>query len=141
MSMRVWIRVLVAGLVCTLLAAADDSVAADSGPLRRWAVVGDPAVREAGLSDLVTAELAQLPQVELVEREELQRAIQELELSQLHTAAQPAGRLRLGALVKADALILLSSSKHDGKRFVRVVTCDCVSGARLAYEQFPFSEA
>jgi hypothetical protein len=104
-------------------------------------VVGDATTRESGLSDLVTAELAQLKNVELVERDELQLAIQELGLSQLHTALQSVERLQLGALVNADALLLLSSGKHDGKSFVRVVTCDCVSGARLAYEQFAYSEA
>jgi hypothetical protein len=124
-----------------LLTLAHVSGAAASESFQRWAVVGDAAAREAGLSDLVTAELAQLPQVELVEREELQRVIAELELSQLHTAAESAGRLRLGSLVKADALVLLSMGNRDDKPFVRVVTCDCVSGARLAYEQFPYSAA
>ncbi|MDA0807497.1 MAG: hypothetical protein O2945_07485 [Planctomycetota bacterium] len=123
-----------------IMAVAGDCLAADPTSFRRWAVVGDTATRDSGLSDLVAAELAQWENVELVEREELQRAIQELELSQLHTAAELAGRLQLGALMNADALLLLSFGNHDGKSFVRAVTCDCVSGARLAYEQFAFSE-
>ena len=128
-------------LLVLLIAVADDCDAADSTPFRRWAVVGDSTTRESGISDLVTSEMAQWEKVELVEREELQRVTQELELSQLHSAAQSAGRLQLGKLVKADALVLLSLGEHDGKPFVRVVTCDCVSGARLAYEQFPYSES
>lgn len=123
------------------VAVAGDCRAADSRPLRTWAVIGDSVARASGLTDLVTAELASLKKVELVEREELRRVTQEIELSQLHTASQSAGRLQLGKLIKADALVLLSSGKHDGKPFLRVVTCDCVTGARLAFEQFPYIES
>lgn len=126
-------------LLVVSLAFADPSCAAASEAFQRWAVIGDVASRESGLSDLVHAELAQFAKIELVEREELQLAIQELELSQLHTASQSGQRLQLGSLVKADALLLLSSGTHDGQPFVRVVTCDCGSGARLAYEQFSSS--
>ena len=77
-------------LLVLLIAVADDCDAADSTPFRRWAVVGDSTTRESGISDLVTSEMAQWEKVELVEREELQRVTQELELSQLHSAAQSA---------------------------------------------------
>jgi hypothetical protein len=141
MSSRVRARVLAVSLVCSVLTTSDVSKAAESGALRRWAVVGDQTVHESGLSELVMAELSQSSSIELVEREELQLASRELEISSLHLASESAGRLQLGALIKADGLALLSLGRHGGKSFIRVVTCDCDSGARLAYEQLLYSEA
>ena len=79
------------------------TIAHGEGPWRRWAVISSPEVRTSGLGDLATAELGRVREIELVERDELQKIERELELSQL-VAADAAGRLKLGKRLRADGL-------------------------------------
>jgi hypothetical protein len=75
-----------------------------------------------------------LKNVELVERDQLDLATRELELSACFGAEQAAQRLRLGQLLKADALLLVSVTEHEQRKFLRLAVSDCVYGARLATE-------
>lgn len=102
----------------------------------RWAILGSPALRDAGLTDLLTARLSSLGGVELVEREELQSITAEYMLAQLGSAQAAGRRLRLGKILRADRLLLLSRLPGaDGTEdAVRLVIADCLSGARIWHE-------
>ncbi len=78
-------------------------------PYTRWAILSSPELQESGLADLVTAELSQVKGVQLVERDQLAAAMKELELDAVLGEADVRARLRLGRLVKADALIVLTT--------------------------------
>src|SRR6185312_7420083 len=71
----------------------------------RWAVIAtDPQM--AAMADLLTVDLSRLPRLQLVERTQIQLALDELRLSGSGLTAT-ANTLRFGKLAKADALILL----------------------------------
>lgn len=110
--------------------------AADA-PLRRWAVLAAPEVRESGVSDLLTVMLSE-QEFELVERDQLETVLKELKLSQL-LGAQTGERLSLGARLRADALVLLSVVEVEQSRSVRVVVCECHQGVRLRTEFLSWS--
>jgi hypothetical protein len=110
-------------------------------PLRRWAILASAELRQAGLSDLLTAELSKSPGIELVEREQLAAATKELDLSALLGSANAAGRLRLGRLLKADALLLLSLERAGKTALLHIVISDCRYGARLSVLDLPYSPA
>lgn len=119
-------RVLVpSALVCALLAAP----AAAEDALRRWAIVATEDVRQSGLADLLIAEATKLPEIELVDRDELDRFAHELAIGSL---AIPADRARAGRLLRANAPVLLSNSASDPAGTWRVVICECRQGARLS---------
>ena len=93
---------ILAGVCFQLFVGATIIYANDDHPLRRWAVLASEELQQAGLSELVTAELSKAKGVELVEREQLAVATKELDLSALLGSANAAGRLKLGRLLKAD---------------------------------------
>jgi len=134
MKWRYWLAfVLVLGPLQGLL------VAEDSFSDKRWAVVATPEVQATGLGDLLTAGLSKLDGVELVERAEFDAAIKELELAALF-GAKTATRTKLGRLLGADVLVLLSRTTGGPDvpggptRFLKLVLCDCNCGARLRVE-------
>ena len=94
-----------------------------------------PELRDSGLSDLLTADLL-CQSFELVEREQLVAITKEIELSKLLSPEVSSQRLKVGQLVRADALVLLSSVEQDGKKSVKLVVCECRYGSRLKLEQF-----
>jgi hypothetical protein len=124
---------------------------------RRWAIVASEAVEDGGLPDLLTAELSKREDLEWVERQALQAIIAEQELAACFGAQAVAERIRLGKLVGADALVLLSleerekasletrkpDSGKDGERetFLKLVITDCRCGARLWLEFVPYAVA
>jgi hypothetical protein len=139
----------------------------------RWAILATPQVQESGLPDLLTVKLGAEPGLTLVERDEIAAVLKELTVDQavgaLDQALAPdaAGqRLKLGKLLKADALILLAEEQgprsrdsgqsggvqadvvppsaapgrlHDSQQFVRVVISDTAVGARLSTDFLPFA--
>ena len=86
----------------------------------------------------MTTELSQ-KSVELFEREQLDAITREIELSKLIGADGATQRLKVGQLVKADALVLLSVVENDEKKFVKLVISDCQYGSRLRLDHFPFT--
>ncbi len=108
----------------------------------RWAILGSRALRDARLTDLVTARLSSLGGLELVEREELRSIAAEYALAELGSAGAVGRRLRLGTLLRADRLLLVSrlprAEVADGADdAVRLVIADCLSGARIGHEAWP----
>ncbi len=122
-------------------AAKDD----DSPPAKplRLAIVASDAVQQTGLSDLLTVAMTDQADVNLVERDSLDEAIAELELSALFGAKAAGERLRLGQMLRADMLVLLADergvpvakSKKPPRR-LRLVVADTRYGARLGVTLF-----
>ncbi|MDA0281824.1 MAG: hypothetical protein O3B86_00590 [Planctomycetota bacterium] len=118
-------------LVLVLLVLSLAAAKGEEQRLQRWAVIATGEVVASGLPDLLTVELSQNESLELVEREQLQAAMSELQLSTLVRADQVGSRLQLGRTLKANALMVLSFERTDGKRLLRVVVCDADLGIRL----------
>ncbi len=103
-------------------------------PPRRWAIISSKPVQKSNIAGLVFAALSQEDGIELVERDALATIADELRLSVLSANAQPGDRLRLGRLLRADLLMLLSFVQEDGKTMLKVSFSDCEHGARLRTE-------
>jgi hypothetical protein len=125
-------------LVLLLLALSHGTGAEKQIPFRRCAIIASQDIQEEGLPDLLTAQLSNVDGIELVERQELARVTQELELSALLGAGAASNRLQLGRLVKADVLLLVSLEEHEGKKFLGLVIADCSYGARLQLDYLPY---
>ena len=125
---------------CSVLSAAVASVAAEQrSPYHRWAVVASQELQDGGLPDLLTAELSRQEDLELVERDQLELATRELELSACFGSQAVGKRLQLGQLLKADALLLLSLEEHEKQKSLKLVISDCLYGARLRFEYVPYA--
>jgi hypothetical protein len=116
-----------------------------AGAAERWAIVAATEVQESGLSDLLTARLSRHepdePAIELVERDRLDAALRELELAACFGPLDGPQRMRLGQLVRADVLVLLSVEQLQRQRTLRIVIAQCTTGVRLRQEAFAdFSE-
>jgi hypothetical protein len=104
------------------------------------AVLSSKEIQESGLSDVVIVEVQNLAGVELVERDLLQKVLDEVALTMMLGADQPENRRKAGALLKADMLVLLSLQKGEDSENVKVVISDCSSGARLHIGWVPFEK-
>lgn len=125
-------------------------------PYKRWAVIASPDLQSAGLADLVALQLAEVPGIELVDREHLEEALRELHLNAAQGGeADVRTRLQLGRMLRADALLLLSmtagsadgtlpatsagasgadsrpASDTQADQRIRVTIADCRQGVRL----------
>ncbi len=78
----------------------------DSG-LSRWAIIASPDARADGMDDLLTAAMSEQEGLYLLERDRLEALLDEASLQQVLGGDDVAGRLRVGRLLRADALILL----------------------------------
>lgn len=129
------------GLAIVLLLSAAVCVAqAGDNAYHRWAVVSSAELAKTGLPDLVTVALAERPDMQLVERDRIVEVMRELELVSVLSAANPAQRARLGRLLKADALLLLTRETREDRTLIRAVIADSAQGARLALEFLPVSD-
>lgn len=131
---------LLLGCLSTLWALSAAMAFAEDGKAayQRFAVIGSQAVQKSGLSDLVAAELLQAG-VELVEREQLNAVVTEQILATALGNDAPEARIRLGAVTKADALVLVSEQPDPQRPCVQVVVTECLQGARLSSDFFPIS--
>ncbi|MEK6239447.1 MAG: CsgG/HfaB family protein, partial [Planctomycetales bacterium] len=128
-------------IAAPLLAAAPSPAAEKESARRRWAVVSSKACQANGLSDLFKASLSDAGGIELVERDDLKLAVKELELSALFGSENASRRLKLGRILKADALVILSIEKRADAAFVKMIVSECRHGARLRTEFQPFRPA
>lgn len=114
----------------------------DSEPNKclRLAILSSEPVQELGLGDLLTVQMQELSNVELVERDLLQKVFNEMAISMMLGADQAENRRKTGALLKADMLILLSQEKtEEEQQVVRIVISECSNGARLRVAWVPFT--
>jgi hypothetical protein len=109
--------------------------------LRRWAVICSQEAQQAGLNDLATAELSKVKDLELVERERLDAVTKELQLASALESQAVAARLRIGRLLKADALLLCNVEEIGKAQVLRIVVADCLYGARLRIEFFAYDQS
>lgn len=105
--------------------------------LRRWAILSSKNIQEAGISDMLTADLSKLNGLQLVERDQLALTLSELELATLMGSQNPAGRLKFGRQLKADALLFVKLEQHEQRRLLHVVVSDTHYGARLLSDFLP----
>ncbi|NQT85746.1 hypothetical protein HQ560_03220, partial [bacterium] len=122
-------------VLAVALALACSGMGAETAPHRRWAIVTSAHGGDRALVDLLTARLSESGDMELLERAAIDVVMKELELSSLFAAKGAAGRLKLGRLLKADALLILGRENLGGKAVVRAVISDCRMGVRL-YEEY-----
>jgi len=142
MNRAIWILATLAAcsLQTGLQARADDANDTRSvSPLRHWAVIADPVLRKTGLSDLVNAELTSRG-VLLVEREQIDRVLREVELTQCFGATGASKRASVGQLLGADAIVLLRQLEHEGVPFLQLIVSDCLVGARLHVSHFDLAQ-
>jgi hypothetical protein len=104
---------------------------------RRWAIISSGEARQDGLGDLVTAELSKSKDLELVERDRLEMVTKELRLAAAMESQAAATRLKMGQLLKADALLFLSIEGDEKARALKLVVSDSLFGARLRIEYLP----
>ncbi len=124
---------LVGWMAAAAVGAADEHYA-----YQRWAIVSSKQLQQDGFPDLLTAELSRTKEIELVERDRLAAVTKELELSSLAGSATASERLKLGRLLGAEALVLLTVEEREKKRSVRLVVSECIYGARLRTEWLPY---
>ena len=111
---------------------------AEDVSLRTWAVLSSN-VPDAALSDLANAELAGIDGIQLVEREKLE-SITDERIRGLLLSADIAERPKLGKMLKADALVLLSTESREGAPILRIVIVECAYGTRLSTVVLPYRE-
>jgi hypothetical protein len=104
----------------------------------RWAVITSGTEEEGQLSDLVLAELTRVPGLELVEREALAKLADEQALSGALSAEGSASRLKLGRMLRADALVLTKLTGPEQNRELQLTVAECKAGARLRVETLPW---
>ncbi len=130
-------------VIITLLCPA--IVSADVPKTKRLAILSSQEIQKSGLADLLTVQLQELPNVELVEREILQKIFDEVAFSRMFGAEQTGNRRKVGALLKADVLVLLSMEEQETegitKRNIKIVISDCSNGARLRMGWVLFNES
>lgn len=148
----------IAGLALLLLGFAACRAADTKGPLR-WAIVSNVTPENAKAVDLLIAKLSAEEEFQLVERDEVAVAVNELGLQSFSTARATADRSKFGKRLSADVLMIidevalpkpedpgeLNPSKPSVRpagntpNIIRVVTCDVRSGARLHVDAVPES--
>jgi hypothetical protein len=101
---------------------------ADARP-PRIAIVA-PAAAQAGMADILTAELAQEPGLAIVERQEIGRVVDELTLAAIQ-AADAGTALKLGDLLAADALLFVEAEPKAEPPQVRLRVIEAKTGMRL----------
>jgi len=106
----------------------------------RWAILGSPAAARAGILDLTQLEVQRIPNIELVERNQLDLLNRELEIGALLGAGNAALRVRAGARLSADALLCLDVVTVEDATCLKAVVSDCKLGARLHYSLEPCGE-
>lgn len=121
----------------------------NAGILKRWAILPSEEARHTHIPDLLFVQLSEIDSIELVEREELNAALQESSLNRALGAQGVNERLRLGRLLQADALVIvdLVVKEHDDnqdqtkpKKQLRIVICETNTGARLQQYVQPYTE-
>ncbi len=96
-----------------------------------WAVIGTREIDRAGLLDLAVTELSRRTDIELVERQDLNRLVDELRIANALASSGVEHRLELGRIAGADRLLILTVRTIKDTPKLYAVACDCVTGTRL----------
>ena len=122
-------------------AAAVSTTGAAHAGLDRWAILATPAVQASGLPELLTAALSGTPGLTLVERDQVATVLKELRLDRALGADATGERLKLGELLKADALLILAEEQRGKDHLLRAVISDATVGARLSTDFLAYPPA
>jgi hypothetical protein len=129
---------IVAGALFLVALVAPLAVAADpAGRVPRVAILAAAAQR--GLADLLTAELSQQRNLELVERDAIDRVLNELSLSAVQAGDGEQGA-KLGDLLAADALLFVEPEPQSQPPQVRLKLVETRTGIRLGDWPVPAAE-
>jgi hypothetical protein len=138
-------------LLCAAVCSADTTPAPSevsvsgkerSGSLvRTLAVLAEGPIGRSSVPDLLFVQLANVPHLSLLERDETDRAAAELSLSAGSAAQSVVARLRLGSTVGADVLVLLRLQYHEGNPFLISSVVDTHYGAVLSKRISAFGSA
>ena len=101
-------------------------------PSKRWAIICSPKLQSMGVSDLLTAKLSEVSNLDLVERDLIDRIGSELELVNFSDPSNIKDRLKIGRQVNADLLAIISTEKSTNPEILRVIVCECQLGTRLS---------
>jgi hypothetical protein len=134
----------------------DVLAASENSQPQPWAIIASPDLQETGFPDLLAVDLAIRGYLDLVERQDVDKVFSEQGFARSLGAESPAPRLKLGKMLGADGLILLSLERNPASKnaarmrpnsaagtpsqMLRVVLCDCRYGVRLSNELFTFKE-
>lgn len=108
--------------------------------LRTWAILCTKPLQTSGLEDLLTISLARDKTMRLVDRKHLDLVAREIALGRMFGGAAVGRRRKLGRILKADAMLLLSLEAGAGQDTLRLVICHSRSGARLRVACFPYDK-
>ena len=106
-----WLRFVIGALASLL--ALQFSARADEPCLSRWAIVSNLSAKNAKCADLLTAKLTSAGNFQLVERDDAVAATREADLQALTGPAAVANRVKLGARLAADVLLILDERSID----------------------------
>lgn len=96
-------------------------------------------IDQSPLGGLVEAELLTRPEVEWLERTEIQKLIAERQLQPLLAATAGNDRTALGQVLKADVLVILKTTTQNDQSFGELVVAETRSGLRLVSQRLPLS--
>ncbi len=110
----------------------NQTFAQQSGPsLKRWAIICSPNLKALGVSDLLTAQLSEVADIDLVERDQIDKVSAELALTNFSDPSNIKNRLAIGQQINADFLAIISTEKLTNVEVLRVVVCECQLGTRI----------
>jgi len=78
------------------------------------------------------AKISALGDIELVERDQIDLALQELSLTSMLGSENARGRLELGRILRADVLVFMAGTSQRTQQGLRLVVSECILGARVA---------
>ena len=119
LSVAMWLLVSTAGSVLAAVPAN-----------QRWAIVATDGVRERGVVDLLTAQLSQVGGIDLVERDAIQRVLDELKLN-AGGLVDRTKAVQFGRLLAADALLCVQENKAAGNSLASLRLVETRTGVRL----------
>jgi len=125
------------GLLLILFFLLSPSVYGVEVAYHRWAIITSGTPEEMVFSDLLTAELTKVPNLELVEREQLETVTRELKLATAFSGDGCKDRLQLGRLLHADALVLTHVIDDGEGKNLQLIIAECRYGVRLFVERLP----
>jgi hypothetical protein len=102
--------------------------------LKRWAILASPDVQKLGISEELMTSLSARDRIELVDRDALVAAIRELQLSELAGAQSATERLKLGQILRADLLVVLSLERSGDYETLRITQSETKYGCRLGID-------
>lgn len=128
-----WVFLWLAYLASALTARSEDEVLPKPDHKtkdgRTLAVLSVDGGVSQGIADLVMSQLQSNSSLSFVEREQFKSISDEQAMAL--AGSQTAGRVKVGKLVGADLLVLVGRQNSPDGEMIRLLVCDCATGARI----------